>query len=482
MLGQIRKFSSSALTKILLVIIIIPFVFWGMGPLFRGGNLNTIVQIDKDKISTQEFINYVENYAPVEQTLDKNLIDKLLSNFIGEKLIAREIENFGIKLSDLSLSKIIKNEEIFKKENKFSRVKYEKFLVENGLSAAGLEANISKQNKKEQLFNFIGGGIVPSKFLVNRFYDEVNQKRNIEIINLNDVYKQKMNFSKNQIETYFEENKNEYQNIYRVVEFIELNPKNLTNDNEFSDLFFEKIDEIDDLIVMGKNLNFILDKFNLESPNLATINKLDMNKSLEKINGFPVELIKKVFDINETEPTILIEGKNKFFVVELTKSKNIQTKITDPSVKKEILLALEKKTKRELFSEIVGKINDKKFTKKNFDQLSHDKNVVIKKIILKNKNDDKILKKELVKQIYTFLENKVAAIADIGMSESYLIYVDKIENVSINQNSNDYNKYFDLSKANMTSGLYNTYDSYLKNKYKIKINDLALTNIKDNFK
>ena len=76
----------------------------------------------------------------------------------------------------------------------------------------------------------------------------------------------------------------------------------------------------------------------------------------------------------------------------------------------------------------------------------------------------------------------MAAIADIGMSESYLIYVDKIENVSINQNSNDYNKYFDLSKANMTSGLYNTYDSYLKNKYKIKINDLALTNIKDNFK
>ena len=75
MLGQIRKFSSSALTKILLVIIIIPFVFWGMGPLFRGGNLNTIVQIDKDKISTQEFINYVENYAPVEQTLDKNLIE-----------------------------------------------------------------------------------------------------------------------------------------------------------------------------------------------------------------------------------------------------------------------------------------------------------------------------------------------------------------------------------------------------------------------
>ena len=67
MLGQIRKFSSSFFAKIILIIIIIPFVFWGMGPLFQGGNLNTIAEIDKKKLSTQEFINYIENYTPIEQ-------------------------------------------------------------------------------------------------------------------------------------------------------------------------------------------------------------------------------------------------------------------------------------------------------------------------------------------------------------------------------------------------------------------------------
>ena len=49
MLGSIRKFSTSIYSKVLLVIIIIPFVFWGMGSSLSGGNKNIIVIIDKDK-------------------------------------------------------------------------------------------------------------------------------------------------------------------------------------------------------------------------------------------------------------------------------------------------------------------------------------------------------------------------------------------------------------------------------------------------
>ena len=58
MLGQIRKFSSSIYAKILMVIIIIPFIFWGMGSNFGGGSKNVIVIIDKEKYSAQAFINF----------------------------------------------------------------------------------------------------------------------------------------------------------------------------------------------------------------------------------------------------------------------------------------------------------------------------------------------------------------------------------------------------------------------------------------
>ena len=114
MLRTIRKFSSSIYAKIFLVLIAIPFIFWGMGPIFQGGKQNTIAEIGKEKISTQEFINYIRYNAPSPdfETVDKDLIEKLLSNFIGEKLIAQEIENHGIKLSENSLSKIIRNQKI----------------------------------------------------------------------------------------------------------------------------------------------------------------------------------------------------------------------------------------------------------------------------------------------------------------------------------------------------------------------------------
>ena len=74
MLGAIRKFSSSIYAKILLFVVAIPFVFWGMGPVFQGGKQNTIAQIGKEKISTQEFINFVQYNHPSDEMINKNSI------------------------------------------------------------------------------------------------------------------------------------------------------------------------------------------------------------------------------------------------------------------------------------------------------------------------------------------------------------------------------------------------------------------------
>ena len=95
MLSQIRKFSSSIYAKIFLFIVAIPFVFWGMGPLFTGGNINTIAKIGRDNISTQEFINFLQIRAPGSEILDSNSIENFLYIFIGEKLLANNYEEIA---------------------------------------------------------------------------------------------------------------------------------------------------------------------------------------------------------------------------------------------------------------------------------------------------------------------------------------------------------------------------------------------------
>lgn len=479
MLGSFRKFSGSIYAKILLGIIIIPFIFWGMGSSITGGSKNVVVVIDKEKYSIQHFSNFIKKTAL--KKVEANDVEGFLFAFISEKLIEKEIEHFGIKLSDNSLSKLIRHQEQFKRENKFSRTEYEKFLIKNNVTAINFESILSKEEKKKQLLDFVGGGASPSKFLVNISYDKINQKRVIELINLNDVFKIQLNFSEDQIKTYFENNKNKYNKIYKSVKLLELSPKKLVDNNEFNDLFFKKIDEIDDLIFGGEKLNYIIQKFNLEKPNSFTINELgkDINSKMNK--KITKDLIEKIFNIKEIEPTVLIEDKNKYFIVELVKTESIQKGIGDDFIKKEILLDLGKKTKRRLITEIIDKINKNNFNKYDFDKLSKDKNVNIKKISLNNQNDDKILKKEIVNQIYTFPEKKVIIVNDIDLSENFLIYIDKIKNVTIDENSEEYQKYFNLSKNQIVSELYNTYENYIQKKYKIDINYQALDAIKNSY-
>ena len=479
MLGSIRKFSETIYAKILLGIIILPFIFWGMGNSIRGGNKNIVVVIDEEKYSIQEFSEFIKRTADKKVRADH--IDSFLSSFIGEKLVEKEVENYGIKLSDTSLSKLIKHQKGFKKENKFSRVEYEKFLLKNNITALTFELMLSKEEKKKQLLEFIGGGIVPSKFLINLAYNKINQERSIQMINLNDVFKKELTFSQDQIKIYFENNKEKYSEVYKSLTMLELNPKKLTGNTEFNDLFFKKVDEIDDLIADGESFDNILKKFNLEKGNIFTINKNGKDLKTKTSTKLSQNLINKIFSLEEEEPSSLIEEENKYFIINLHNTEDIQKNLDESLVKKEVTNDLIKTTRMKLTSEIIDKINKNILNKKEFDQISKDKNVKITKIKLLSQNDTKILKKGIIKQIYSFAENRIIVVNDLGLEENYLIYIDKIKNVKINENSDDYQKYLNLARIKIVNDLYNTYDSYLNNKYKIEINYQALDTVKNYF-
>ena len=479
MISSLRKFSSSIYAKILFGIIIIPFVFWGMGSSFVGGNKNIVLSIDKEKYSTQDFVNFIRRFSSPNQKITADQIEEILTIYIGDKLIEKEADYFKIKLSDNSLGKLVKNQKDFKRDDEFSRIEYEKFLLEKNIPAVVFEASLSSQEKKKQLFDFIGNGITPSKFLVNLAYDKINQRRAIELINLNDIFKKQINFSEYEIKTYFEENIKKYTEIYKSVKLLDLTPNNLVDNNEFNDLFFKKIDEIDDLIVSGEKLDSIIEKFNLVKPNSLKVNKLGKDINLKNDKNISEGLAIKIFNIDEYETTTLIEDDNKYFIVELFETESIQKNINDDFVKKGILFNLNKETKKKLTFEIIAKINKNSYQKFDFDKLSREENVNISKIYLKNINDNEILKKEIVNQIYKFPEKKIIVVNDVNLSENYLIYIDKIDHVTINEKSEEYQKYLNFSKIKIVKDLYNTYDSYLNKTYKININHQAVNTVKN---
>ena len=82
---------------------------------------------------------------------------------------------------------------------------------------------------------------------------------------------------------------------------------------------------------------------------------------------------------------------------------------------------------------------------------------------------------------YNFPEKKVSASYNIQLTENFLVFVDKIIDVTADENSEEYKKYFNLSKISITNELFNSYDKYIKEKYEIDINYKALKSIKDYF-
>ena len=481
MLEKFRKFSKTMFAKIFLFIVAIPFVFWGMGGLFSGGNLNTIVKIDKKKISTDKFVRYVRRNSDPSKSIDKDEIEILLSNFIGEYLMEQEQKKYNIILSDKSLAKIIRNQEFFKEDNKFSRIKYEKFLIKNKMSAVSFEESLMKQESRKQLLDFIGGGISPTEFIVNIDYNIINQERSVDVIDMNKLSKKKLNITEDKINEYFNSNKEKYIVIYKSINLIELSPTNLIESNEYSELFFNRIDQIDDLIANGGSLTEIKEKFNLEKNKKIVIDKNGNYKDLNKNKDLSENLLSKLFKIENIGDVNLIEDNNKYFVASLDNIENLQRDITDNSVKKSVVSNISNDEKIKNVLTILSKIKTGNFKKNQFLNLSSDNNIAIKKIKIKNSNDELSFSKNLLSQIYKLPVSKVGLVYNNDFSDAYLVYVDKVKNTKIEKNSAGYEKYTNLSKLKLTGDLYNTYDNYLKNKYKIKINYNALNNIKNYF-
>ena len=174
MLGKLRNFSRSKLAGVLVAIIIIPFVFWGMGSVFSGGNANNVAKIDNKNISTQDFIEYVNssriNPDDLRNNLDKNILEEILSQIISLQLLKMEIEDASLIISDQILfNKIIKDKK-FQENNKFSRIKYEKFLLENNTSAVEYEAKLKDSELQADLFQYISGGVISPKFYTKNKY------------------------------------------------------------------------------------------------------------------------------------------------------------------------------------------------------------------------------------------------------------------------------------------------------------------------
>ena len=481
MLTSIKKATSSFFAKVLIGLIILPFVFWGMGDVFRTGNQNVLVNIDAEKIGVQNFVNYLSQLNLTDEqrkNLSKtDLLDRILSDYIGKKIIAMEIETGGVKLSNSSLKEIITSDETFKKDNQFSRTEYEKFLLENRMSPTMFEQNISEQEKKRQLLTYLSEGINLPNFLINKEFQNENQNKTIQYLELDDLYKNKK-FTDEEIKKIYDENKQFLVREFKKINFVELLPSNLTGQPEYNEAYFKRIDEIENGILDGKKINDFTQEFNLS---LKTINETDRNKKNklgQDIIKLEDGLFERIFNV-EANKASLINLNNKYFLSEVESINQITRDLEDEEIRDAITSQLKIKYIAENNIKIVKQLSEGKFKKEQFDNFSKENNISIKNTTLKNLEDETIFNKDIIREIFKVKDNELQLITDSTLTKNYIIYSVKTEFPPFDENNKKFTEYETKAKLGFSNQIYGTFDAAVNERYDVKINEKVLTRIKN---
>jgi len=473
MISKLRGFSNSKLAGVLVGIIIIPFVFWGMGSVFSGGNTNNVAKINNEAISSKDFVNFINESRLtndiIKANIDKNIIENILSELVSEKLIEMEIKELNVSMSEVALAnKIRSNSTLLDDNKKFSRVKYEKFLLENNLSASTFENSLKKQELKENLFNYISGGIKSPYFLKNKIYINENKKIEIEFLDLDLVHdKTATNL---EVEDFIKNNQEILKIDFIDATYAKITPKNLIEIDEFNDEFFKKIDEIENNILNGSNIREINEVYNLK---LNEINNFILNDDSD-------EILEEIYSKRNQDKIQLVDKNDYYLIFEIS---NINKKIpnkADPkfleNVKKNVIL----KKKFEFNKSLFEKIDEKIFNDDEFLKLSKDTNN-IKTITIKNSNDYEIFDPDSLKLLYTLPKESFSLVT----GETNKVFLTKIKNIyySDMEKNTDYVEEYSIKANNdIINDVYTSYDLSLNSKYKVKIFNQTIDRVKNYFR
>ena len=484
MLATISKHTKSLFVKILVGIIILPFVFWGMGDVFRGGNQNIIATINDEKISTKDFMDYLArlNIPDKErQNLSKNnTLDKILEDYIGRKVIQLEVKNFGIKVNDKSLKNIIINNKLFFKNDKFSRTAYEKFLLENSITAPAYESILVGEEKKRQLLDFLSKGVSTPEFLIKNEFMKENQNKKIKYINLNNFYNTRVPSSQ-EMKKIYESNIDSFTEVYKNINYIELKPENLMGNNDYNKNFFNKINEIENTILDGKTINEIASENNIKINKMGEINKRKLTFEGSKLEVLNDDVFQKIFLINKTNQSELINVDSKFYAFEILSIVRKNISLDNKEVTNAIKAQFKLKDKFEYNSKIIKDIDSGIFNESSMREFAKKNNLKIGDIELKGIKENTMFSEDQIKSIFQIKDGKLNLLTDNKLEKNFLIFSVKTNYEKFKKNSKNYKIYENKANINFTREIYNTYDKSVNTKYKVVLKNKVLDRIKNSF-
>ncbi len=473
MLETLKNFGGKKIGGlILIIVIIIAFGFGGFGGGFSTNNQNNIAKINKTNVTTQDFMDYVNQSGisldAIRTNLDNNIIEELLSGLISTTLIDLEVKDFALSISERTILKTIKDNKNFQDDDGiFQRVKYEKFLLSSNLSAPMFELKLKNRELQKHLFDIIGAGTITPNFLIDKKYEENNKTLNIDYFNMEGLYKEKDEYTDQDLLAFIKENEERLKREYIDFKYVVLNPKNLIGIEEFNQEFFDEIDNIENQISEGADFDTILENI-----------KVEVKEIIEYAPTSEAQTSESLIYQNKSSKLNLVENGDNFLLYNINKVYDKNPNLNDDKTKSELVELIYQKGKFDFNRNILEEIQSKKFNNSKFEDLGSNNllNVEIKTI-----NDDSMFEINSIKMLYTLSVNSFTLINDKD-NNIFLVKITDSKKNSFNKSDEEYVQFVKNQNTDNRKSILQSYDQLLNNKYQVKVNQKSVDRVKNYFK
>ena len=162
MLRSIRNNVKGTAAKIILAILIIPFVFFGVGSLVDSSGGNTLLEVNGEEVDQGKLLfemQLVRNQMianmgediDYEQLSQEKLMPFALDRMTDQILLRQASADMKMSVPDILIEAIITSNSSFQEDGQFSNAQLSAFLNNQGLSLAMLKQRVANDIQQSQL-------------------------------------------------------------------------------------------------------------------------------------------------------------------------------------------------------------------------------------------------------------------------------------------------------------------------------------------
>ena len=221
MLSLMRKKAGSWMIKVILALIVVVFMFWGVGS-FRNQQATVVASVDGMPITYDEYNRvYNDLIEQLSRQMGSNLNEETLKMFqvkkqaldriIDRRLMLAEANRLGFMISDQELIDSIQSISAFQRDGKFDNNLYQGLLNRLRMTPEGFELDQRDSILIDKLRAFVAGNVKVSDAEARQKYDWQDATVAIEYLLVEPRTYKDVKPSLEELETYYNEKKENYK-------------------------------------------------------------------------------------------------------------------------------------------------------------------------------------------------------------------------------------------------------------------------------